>query len=325
MYVFRSLHTNPFFNAALEEYLFREMPHDEFLLLYKNEPSVIIGKHQNALAEISFPYMCRNRIAVVRRMSGGGAVYHDPGNINFTIIRNFNHGSAVPAMNTFLEPVCNILIPLGLDVSIGEKNDIRVSGKKVSGNAWHIYKNRVLHHGTLLFNAATDALSKALSASSETYVSSAVTSNRTSVTNLAKFFGSDFGQDTFESLLLERFHDIFTPLRSWEPSDRDYAHIFELMASKYLTWDWNFAYSPPYEFSKKTFANGNELNIYLKVEKGIIVMSNIRLNGKHITEQHNPLFGLRHNDSDIRYYVTKNLHLLKTVHIRINELVYMFF
>ena len=146
MYCITSNNTNPYFNLAAEEYFFREFKENIFMI-WQSEPAVIVGKHQNTLAEINYEYIRNNNIKVARRLSGGGTVYHDQGNINFTFIVNGKEGKLVN-FNRFIEPVINFLNNLSVNAEFQAKNNIIVNNRKISGNAEHIYKERILHHGT---------------------------------------------------------------------------------------------------------------------------------------------------------------------------------
>ena len=149
-----------YFNLALEEYLLMHEV-DDYFVLWQSEPAVVVGKHQNTLAEINYRFVSEKNIRVARRLSGGGTVYHDQGNLNFTYIANGEPGKLVD-FKRFIEPVIHFLGTLGIDAQQGLKNEILVRGKKISGNAEHVYKNRVLHHGTLLFHSDLHLLRECL-------------------------------------------------------------------------------------------------------------------------------------------------------------------
>ncbi len=147
---------DPYFNLAAEEYLLKQSTDDVFML-WQSSPVVVSGKHQNVYAEMNYRYIREKGILVARRLTGGGTVYHDPGNINFSFIRQGEAGKMVD-FTGFIEPVIRFVNSLGVHASQGPKHEIMVNGKKISGNAEHVFKNRVLHHGTLLFDAALDEL-----------------------------------------------------------------------------------------------------------------------------------------------------------------------
>ncbi|HRC66441.1 MAG TPA: lipoate--protein ligase family protein, partial [Bacteroidales bacterium] len=148
MFCINNQNTNPYFNLASEEYLLKNYEEDVFML-WRNEPSIIIGKHQNALAEINIEYVKENHIKVVRRITGGGAVFHDLGNLNFTFISNSPNSKPVMNFKKYTQPIVDVLVNLGVDARFEGRNDIVIDGKKISGNAECVYKNRFLHHGTI--------------------------------------------------------------------------------------------------------------------------------------------------------------------------------
>ena len=153
--------TKPYFNLAAEDYVLRNFKDDCFML-WRNKPSIIIGKHQNTLAEINLEYVKDNNIDVVRRLSGGGAVFHDLGNLNFTFIKNAKDEGSLVDFKKYIQPILEVLQSLGVNAKFEGRNDIMIDGKKISGNAEHVFKRRVLHHGTLLFLSQIADLSKAL-------------------------------------------------------------------------------------------------------------------------------------------------------------------
>lgn len=151
MLLIQNNNTNPYFNLALEEYLLKEFNEDCFIL-WQNESCVVVGKNQNVLNEINEDFVKKNNIKVARRLSGGGAVYHDMGNLNFTFIINDIENS-LRNYKRFLTPIIKVLATLGVKVEISERNDLTINGLKFSGNAQYKYKNRLLHHGTILFSS----------------------------------------------------------------------------------------------------------------------------------------------------------------------------
>ncbi len=282
---------DPFFNLACEEYLFRNFK-EEILILYINSPSVIVGKHQNAYEEVNLKYIREKNLPVIRRISGGGSVYHDEGNINFTFIRNREDGKQV----SFIEhtrPVISFLEEHGLSPYVGGKNEIREDGLKFSGNAEHVFKNRVLHHGTILFSSDLSCLKDALKKGSGSYTSKSVQSNRTVVGNLSKrltgFKNAEELMISLEKYLAGNFKDATRYLLS----DNDIILIRELIENKYSTEDWNFGYGPSYKFKNKFDHKDLSISIELEVRDGIISACSIegstsweRMAGKLSTKKH---------------------------------------
>ena len=162
MQIIHSTSNSPTFNLAAEDFLLSERQ-DDLLFLYVNEPSVIIGCNQAIRNEVDLDFCTENDIQVVRRMSGGGAVYHDLGNLNYCFISNKIDGKS--AINDdFLQPIVEVLSTFGVSAEIGKRKDLWLpDGYKISGTASHVSKNRELHHGTLLYETNLEMLEKALS------------------------------------------------------------------------------------------------------------------------------------------------------------------
>ncbi len=263
MLIIDHLNTNPYFNIAAEEYLLKEK-NEDFLILYSNEPSIIVGKHQNTLAEINYRFVMEKEIKVIRRISGGGTVFHDLGNLNFTFISNGKEGYLVD-FKKFTKPLMEIIQSLGGDVKFEGKNDLRINNLKISGNAEHVYKNRVLHHGTLLINSDLQMLSEGLKVVPGKYTDNAVKSIRSKVANLNDFLNSKISVEEFKNLLIEKINRA-----SYQYSKSDLERIDNYILQKYSTWDWNYGYSPCYEFNHSVLFDNKIISIHLAVENGII-------------------------------------------------------
>ncbi|HEY9124875.1 MAG TPA: lipoate--protein ligase family protein [Bacteroidales bacterium] len=259
MKVLISPSNNPYFNIAAEEYLLHHS-NDELLFLYVNENAVIVGKHQNTLAEINYRYIIENNIPVIRRISGGGTVFHDLGNLNFAFFSVTEEGKQID-FEKFSKPILDALYESGIKAYREGKNDLRSAEFKISGNAGHVYKNRAIHHGTLLVEANLERLKDCLKVKPKVYIDKAVQSIRSSVTNL---------RDIYHSISITELKDKI--VRSVdglivEPeADFDKA-VNSLVQSKFQTWEWNYAYSPAY-----TFVSYDEHDVYFKlnIEQGII-------------------------------------------------------
>lgn len=260
---------DPKFNLATEEFLLKNVKEDVFFL-YVNTPSIIVGKHQNTLAEINLNFVTASKIAVHRRLSGGGTVYHDEGNLNFCFILNGEKGKLVDfAKHT--QPIINTLKELNIDAELGKRHDILIEKKKVSGNASHVYKNRVMHHGTLLFDSQLDILNQALKTNPRAFKDKAVKSVRSEVTNISSYLKAKMNFKTFSrhvySCLLKQFSNAV----SYQLNSIDLQKIQLLVDEKYSTWEWNYGYSPSYEVKKRTRTESNiRVESHFHVEKGII-------------------------------------------------------
>jgi lipoate-protein ligase A len=256
-----------YFSLALEEYLLMQDP-GEFFILWKSVPAVVVGKHQNTLAEINYRYVLENGIAIARRLSGGGTVYHDGGNLNFTWIANGEPGKLVD-FRKFMEPVIDFLGALGLSAEMGPKNEIFAGGKKISGNAEHVFKSRVLHHGTLLFQSDLSLLRESLRVVPGRYRDRAVQSNRSSVINISECLKSGMEMASFESAFLD-YMLTRTNGKKLELSQTQTRAISDLADSKYRSWDWIFGWSPDYELNSNFQFQEWEGQIFIKAHRGII-------------------------------------------------------
>lgn len=259
---------NPYFNIATEEYLLKNKT-DDFFIVYRNSPCLVVGKHQNTNAEINHQFVETYGIPVVRRLSGGGTVYHDLGNINFCFIMNGAEGQLVN-FKRYTEPIIAVLQGFGVDAFLGRTNDIRVGDKKVSGNAEHIFRSRALHHGTLLFNADIDKLDESIKIDLSKYRDNAVKSIRSSVANIVDFLPVTMSVDFFMNALIGYVQSNFQQSEEFVLSAADIDDIEGLVRSKYSTWEWNYGYSPAYEVENRIQTPRGELSIKVTVVRGFI-------------------------------------------------------
>jgi lipoate-protein ligase A len=261
---------DPYLNLALEEYCLRNVDISEtYLLFYINEPSIIIGKNQNTLEEINHEYVRENNIHVVRRISGGGTVYHDHGNLNFSFItkydpKHFNN------YKEFTGPVINVLHKLGVNAELSGRNDILVDGKKISGNAQFTNKDRMFSHGTLLFDSAIDNVVSALNVKIGKIESKGIKSVRSRVANISEYMEQKLTTEEFRQTLLDNIFEGYSEIPRLILSDEDWQKVTELADKKYRTWEWNYGLSPKFNLQKtKRFPIG-EIDIRLQVENGLI-------------------------------------------------------
>ena len=290
---------NPFFNLASEEYLLKNKKEDVFLL-WVGTPSIIVGKHQNTLGEINYNFTRNNGIDVARRLSGGGTVYHDEGNLNFTWIMNGELGKLVD-FKKFINPIIDFLNDLNLHAEYGGRNDIIIQNKKVSGNAEHVYKNRTLHHGTLLFNSNLKNLRSSLEIDKNKYTDKAVKSVPHPVGNISNFLKKKMSFDEFRSRLFTYILKLNKKNTIYNFKDEEINLINRLKKEKYETWNWNFGYSPKYSFRNFVMINHEESEISFEVSKGILS----RVNCKHLKNKllrnfiENSLENSFHHEEDI--------------------------
>ena len=260
--------TNAYFNLAAEEHVLRNFSDDAFML-WRNEPAVIVGKHQNTLGEINLDYIRDSKIKVVRRLSGGGAVFHDMGNLNFTFIMNGEEGNLVD-FRKFTKPILDVLLKLGIEAKFEGRNDLTIEGKKFSGNAEHVYKKRVLHHGTLLFSSQMADLSEALKINPLKYRDKAVKSVRSRVTNISDHLHEPLEVMEFRDLIMDHIREMYPDAVAYDYSQDDLQTINNLVDNKYSTWEWNFGYSPQYDLQRGIKTEGGHIEFHLNVEKGTI-------------------------------------------------------
>ncbi|EJL44862.1 lipoate-protein ligase LplJ [Brevibacillus agri] len=262
--------TDPRINLAIEEYALKHLPASEdYLLFYINEPSIIIGKNQNTIEEINAAYVEENNIHVVRRLSGGGAVYHDLGNLNFSFITN-DDGESFHNFRKFTEPVVQALKKLGVEAELTGRNDIQVGERKISGNAQYSTKGRMFSHGTLLFDSEMENVVSALKVNAAKIQSKGIKSIRSRVANISEFLPQPM---TIEEFRLAILHSIFGEgqVEEYKLTDEDWAKIHELSKARYQSWDWNYGKSPKSNYRQtKRFENIGSIEVQLDIEKGKI-------------------------------------------------------
>lgn len=288
--------TDPRMNLAIEEHLLRNVQVEEPLLLfYINAPSVIIGRNQNSIEEIDPDFVRQNNIHVVRRLSGGGAVYHDLGNLNFSFITPNRHD--LHNFSKFTGPVVAVLQGLGVPAVEQGKSDIFVDGKKISGNAQYASSGRMFSHGTILFNTSLETMLRAINPRQVQIESKAVQSVRSFVTNVQEYLPK--GMDIValrNALLAGIFGGQTIPL--YELTDRDWEQIREIATQRYMTWDWNYGRSPAFNIQKSEKLPVGKLDARIWVEKGHIQA--IKIYGdfsgqQDVGELEQQLIGLRYD------------------------------
>jgi lipoate---protein ligase len=319
MLCIRLTNNDPFFCLAAEEYLLKQYKEDIFIL-WQSVNTVVVGKHQNAMAEINHPYVYKNKICVARRISGGGTVFHDEGNVNFAYLLNVAGPSEI-SFGRFMKPIIEALARLDVQAVSSGRNDLLVDGKKISGNAEHIFKNRVLHHGTLLFDSNLKTLGQSIKVTEGKYIGKAVQSKRSVVTNILPYLKKIETLDEFISFLMN-FHLEQAGASLYELTNFEIEVIKDLAAEKFTTWDWNYGYSPKYTFANKCLINGKPVHPTLQVVKGHITEAAI--SGDYFTKAEavklaGILEGERHFYIDIR-------KRLEEIHDSVtDELVFAFF
>ena len=291
--------TDPRYNLAFEEYILTHRREGDYLILWQNAGSVIVGRNQITAQEVNSDFAERNNIRVVRRNTGGGAVYHDLGNLNYSFIcdaEDMEHRTA----QRFTQPVAAALQGLGLDAEASGRNDILVSGCKVSGTASQVHRGRVLHHGTLLFDSDAETITKVLTPDPLKLQSKGIRSVKSRVGNIRSFLSED--------MTLSRFWDYLKNALSGSGytegflTEEEKQEILKLKAEKYDTWEWNYGSAPNYQLRCKDRWDGGILEVHLTVEHGKIL--DIRIFGDFMAltscqELEQALIGCLYQKADI--------------------------
>lgn len=262
---------DPHYNLAFEEYVFKNLnSDDDYVLLWRNGPAIIVGKNQNTVEEINMDFVKENNIQVVRRVTGGGAVYHDLGNLNFSFIAKADSNEKID-FKTYNVPIIKALEKLGVKCDLSGRNDLVIDGKKFSGIAQSISKGRVLNHGTLLFDSELDVLSKALNVKRDKIESKGIKSVSSRVTNIKAYVKEDVDVLEFKELLLKNIFEYFNePIEVYELSDEDKNNVQKMVDERYGTWEWNFGRSPKFNYKGYGRFAGGCVETRLQVENGLI-------------------------------------------------------
>lgn len=274
MIYFENLSTDPAWNMAVEEALLLEAREEPLLLLWENAPSVIIGRHQNVWSEVNIAYAKQKNIRIIRRLSGGGAVYHDNGNLNYTFIVPVENGSSKCApvfdFKSLSAPVVKVLRKMGLNAEFSGRNDIIIDNRKISGTAQVRFHGHLLHHGTLLFSTDLEKMTHVLTVDPEKYHSKGVPSVRARVANLSEFLPEEFGKEQFKQIILDELS------KDNAISYTTFSHelietINRLKENKYGTDTWNIGRSPRSDFYREKRFSWGKLRADVTLERGKIV------------------------------------------------------
>ncbi len=263
---------DPSVNLAIEEYLLRNIePDEDILLFYINEPSIIIGRHQNTIEEINQAYVAAHGIHVVRRLSGGGAVYHDLGNLNFSFITQ-NARENVHNFRKFTEPVIRVLQEMGVPAELSGRNDILADGRKISGNAQYITTRRMFNHGTLLFNSDLSHVQDALNVKQSKIISKGIKSVRSRVANISEFLAAPMTVEEFRERVLSGIFmgAAVIGIPQYHLTAEDWQEIHKLTEERYRSWEWNYGESPAFNVQKVNRFPFGEIDARIDVQRGVI-------------------------------------------------------
>lgn len=311
--------TDPMINLALEEYVLQNFGEkDSFLLFYINQPSIIIGKNQNTIEEVNKEYVEKNNIKVVRRLSGGGAVYHDEGNLNYSFITK-DDGDSFHNFAKFTEPIVTALNRLEVPAELIGRNDLLINGKKFSGNAQFLTKGRMFSHGTLMFDSEIEHVVDALNVSEEKIKSKGIKSIRSRVTNILDHLEKKITMDEFKELILCSIFNVgnIDDVPRYELTEEDWENVEKISEERYQQWEWNYGRSPAYNVKASHKFPSGLLDVRLDVKKGVI--ENCKIYGDffgigNVEDIEHKLIGVRHDkntveaaleDLDIPHYLGK--------------------
>ena len=268
MHYLESPSNDIYFNLAAEEYFLKHHS-DEFCMLWISHPAVVVGKHQNVFAEINLEMVLKKNVRMARRMTGGGTVFHDPGNLNFTFIRNGKEGEMIN-FNVHTRLVRGVLSSLGLKVDIQGQHSLTLDGLKISGNAEHVFKNRVLHHGTLLFSTNLIQLNETLKIESGKYIHKGVPSVPSRVTNISDHLRDPMSMEDFKLKVGDYILRHEPGSQKQHLTTEDQEAIGKLRDTKYANPEWIYGYAPRYAFRNRKLLKTGPLTVHMEVEKGRI-------------------------------------------------------
>ena len=300
MFIIEDKTLDPAYNLALEEYLVTGFSEPIFRI-WQNDRAVIVGRNQNTMQEINYSFLRERGIPVIRRMSGGGAVFHDLGNVNFTFVQragenDFNNYAR------FCTPIIQALLKLGVRAELSGRNDMLIDGKKFSGNAQYMWHDRMLHHGTLMLYSDIGEVSEALRVNPLKIQSKGIKSVSSRVTNIGDHLKEKIPVPEFIELIVETVKELFPDAHEYVLSETDREAVLQLREEKYATYEWNFGYSPEYSFQRDAYLKGGLFSVRLDVKDGVIRAARIfgdYFGKREVHEVEKALVGVRHEEEAI--------------------------
>lgn len=294
MLIIKNNSTDPYFNLALEEWLMDNIE-DSVFMLWRNDKTVVIGKNQNAYAQINREYADSHKITVSRRLTGGGAVFHDLGNVNFSFIMP-KEGENIDFAK-FTQPIIERLSELGANAELSGRNDILINGKKVSGNAQCVHNGKVLHHGTLLYSADLSDVSAVLKVDETKFHGKGIKSVKSRVANIKELCGTDLSVTEFIDFIESGINGKLVEL-----TDEQISEVKALRDSKYATWEWVWGRSKEYSLKAKKRFDYGSVELLVNTDRGVI--KDLKINGDffgvgEISELEALLLGVRYDHTAI--------------------------
>lgn len=287
---------NPYFNLALEEYIFENMKQDlEYFMLWQNDNTIVVGKYQNTAQEINQSFVDEKGIKVVRRLSGGGAVYHDKGNLNFTFIVSKSDDFDFN-FKKFAEPVVRTLDNMGINAQFTGRNDLVIDGKKFSGNSQYIKRGRIMHHGCIMVDSNLLNVSDALKPKDAKFQSKSTKSVMSRVTSINSESTKRISAEAFKKELLKEVSGRDRNFLRYELTKEDIAAVKKLAREKYETWEWNYGKSGNYNYYKSQRYTFGIVEAAVQVRNGIIQDASLTgdfFGSGEITDVEKALIGLR--------------------------------
>ncbi len=320
---------DPRVNLAIEEYLIKNIaPSEEILLFYINKPSIIIGRNQITVQEINVDYVQEHDIIVVRRLSGGGAVYHDLGNLNFSFIAP-NSPDNFHNFRKFTQPVVDVLNNMGVAAELSGRNDIVVEGKKISGNAQYVSGPRMVSHGTLLWNTDLSRVGNALRVKPSKFESKGIQSVRSRVANITEFLPAnppdimEFRQMIINSVFGN------SKVEEYRLTEEDWQNIHQLSQERYHNWDWNYGKSPAFAIRRETRYVGGTIEAWIDIGRGGII-ENICFYGdffgqRDVAELENALKNVPYESQALRQVLSEININDYFVNITLDDLLYLLY